>query len=577
MIVKDYVSEYIDKIRSGEIIVCKKVRQLYLNIIEPVILDEHEKYYYDYEVGHKFIEFAERFTVQTKGEWHGKKTELMLFQKAKYQAIFGIFERETNRLRFDEIFDVRGRKNGKSSENAILGIFLALKDKGAEIYVAATTYSQAKRVWDQAVAIIDRQSLLRELLGHKVYPEANIYRKDDGESYFKVLSNKIDNQDGLNASCGIVDEAHELARERYDILKQAMTARDDSFLSIITTAGYVREKLYDDLYEYSEKVLDGLIEDDKVFPLIYELDDAKEVDDPKMWIKANPGLGIIKKEEKLAYMVKRMKTDLNLANAVKTKDFNIRGVHNSSWLTFEDIDVIEYVDMEGMEKPVKRNIVYTDEELSKFDNTYVIGGFDLSRTKDITAFTTLLFDQEKYRIIALTMYWITHNFFQEQVEKKSRIPWKQWVDRGLIRLSGTSLIDYHDVADYVYSEGFKKHKWMYLKINYDSYSAQYLVQELISLGYSEGGCLERTQQGYKTLSVPMQLMEAHLKENKLCYQNNPVTKWMLSNIELIQDRNGNFMPKKAEDKEMRKIDGPATILNCYVSLSKDLDTYMGTR
>jgi phage terminase large subunit-like protein len=75
----------------------------------------------------------------------------------------------------------------------------------------------------------------------------------------------------------------------------------------------------------------------------------------------------------------------------------------------------------------------------------------------------------------------------------------------------------------------------------------------------------------------MQLMESHLKENILCYQNNPVTKWMFSNVELIQDRNGNFMPKKSEDKEMRKIDGPATILNCYVSLSKDLDTYMGTR
>lgn len=577
MMPKDYVSEYIDKIRSGEIIVCKKVRQLYLNIIEPVILDEHEKYYYDYEVGHKFIEFAERFTIQTKGEWYGKKTELMLFQKAKYQAIFGIFERETNRLRFDEIFDVRGRKNGKSSENAILGIFLALRDKGAEIYVAATTYSQAKRVWDQAVAIIDRQPLLRDLLGHRVFPEANIYRKDDGESYFKVLSNKIDNQDGLNASCGIVDEAHELARERYDILKQAMTSREDSFLSIITTAGYVREKLYDDLYEYNEKVLDGLIEDEKVFPLIYELDDPKEINDPKMWIKANPGLGIIKKEDKLEYLVTRMKSDLNLANSVKTKDFNLRGIHNTAWLSFEDIDVVEYVDVEGMEKPVRKNIIYSEEELSKFDNSYVIGGFDLSRTKDITAFTTLLFDQERYRIIAITMYWITHNFFQEQIEKKSRIPWKQWVERGLIRLSGTSLIDYHDIADYVYNEGFKKHNWMYLKINYDSYSAQYLIQELVSLGYSDGGCLERTQQGYKTLSVPMQLMESHLKENILCYQNNPVTKWMFSNVELIQDRNGNFMPKKSEDKEMRKIDGPATILNCYVSLSKDLDTYMGTR
>jgi phage terminase large subunit-like protein len=121
---------------------------------------------------------------------------------------------------------------------------------------------------------------------------------------------------------------------------------------------------------------------------------------------------------------------------------------------------------------------------------------------------------------------------------------------------------------------FKKYGWYYDKINYDSYSAGYLVDELASMGFSRDRCQIATPQGYKTLSVPMQEMQALLKEKKLVYQNNPVTKWMFSNIELEQDRNGNQMPKKAGEKLANKIDGPATILNCLVSYCAAKSNYM---
>ena len=198
---------------------------------------------------------------------------------------------------------------------------------------------------------------------------------------------------------------------------------------------------------------------------------------------------------------------------------------------------------------------------------------EASTYQDITAFTTLLFDKEKHRPIAISMYWITANFYKKQVESKSKVPWAAWLDRGLIRISGTELIDYHDVANYVISN-FQRHGWMYQYINYDSYSAQYLVEELASMGYAKDHCLIATRQGAITLSIPMQTLEAHLKQDIICYQNNPVTKWMLSNVQLAKDRNGNYMPKKYDDKLERKIDGVATILNCYVSLTKNIDYYL---
>jgi len=553
----NYVQEYIDQIKSGKIIVSQKVEKLYLNIIEPVLQNKHPKYYFNEKKGEKFILFAEHFCRQSKGKWAGKKTKLALFQKAKYQALLGILERKTGKRRFKEAFDVRARKNGKSTENAILGLYLTITEPGGEVYVAATVSGQARRVWDESKTMIDQSRELQLKFRYKVFPSPTIYTKHS-MSIYKVLSKQVKTFDGLNASGAIIDEIHELSRQIYDILKQSTSAREEPFISMITTAGFVRGGLFDDIYEYSSKVLDGVIEDDRLFPLIYELDDESEIQDEKMWVKANPGLDTIKQREDLRYNVERMKEDLNFAATVKTKDFNLIGVENKAWLNFEDFNNPEE---------------YTPEELKQFDNTIVLGGFDLSRTTDITAFATMLFDKKKHKPIVIMKFWITAKFLETQKNNGSKVPWHAWIERGLIDISGTELIDYHDIANYV-ANNFRKHGWMYLYLNYDRYSAQYLIEELAALGYAKDTCLIPTAQGAITLSIPMQTLEADLKQKKLCYQNNQVLKWMFSNVEVVQDRNGNYLPKKADDKRGRKIDGVSAILNIYVSLCKNMDYYL---
>lgn len=553
----NYVQEYIDQIKSGKILVSQKVEKLYLNLIEPVLQNKHPKYYFNEKKGEKFILFAEHFCRQSKGKWAGKKTKLALFQKAKYQALLGILERKTGKRRFKEAFDVRARKNGKSTENAILGLYLTITEPGGEVYVAATVSGQARRVWDESKTMIDQSRELQLKFKYKVFPSPTIYTKHS-MSIYKVLSKQVKTFDGLNASGAIIDEIHELARQIYDILKQSTSAREEPFISMITTAGFVRGGLFDDIYEYSSKVLDGVIEDDRLFPLIYELDDESEIQDEKMWVKANPGLDTIKQREDLRYNVERMKEDLNFAATVKTKDFNLIGVENKAWLNFEDFNNPEE---------------YTPEELKQFDNTIVLGGFDLSRTTDITAFATMLFDKKKHKPIVIMKFWITAKFLETQKNNGSKVPWHAWIERGLIDISGTELIDYHDIANYV-ANNFRKHGWMYLYLNYDRYSAQYLIEELAALGYAKDTCLIPTAQGAITLSIPMQTLEADLKQKRLCYQNNQVLKWMFSNVEVVQDRNGNYLPKKADDKRGRKIDGVSAILNIYVSFCKNMDYYL---
>ena len=444
-----------------------------------------------------------------------------------------------------------------SQENAIFAEFCALVNKGIEIYVAATTFSQASRIWDETRQMIEGNKYIAKRFKCKVFPQKTI-ENIVNKSKFKVLSKNTDSQDGFNVSIAIIDEVHQLPREVYDLLKQGTSAQSEPIMSMITTAGFVREGLFDDIYNYSKQVLDGIVDDETIMPLIYEQDKEDEMYDEKTWIKSNPAIDIIKDREFLRQELERMKSDMNLANTVKVKDFNIIGVENKVWLSYEDFNNDTY---------------YTKEELSKFNNSIVLGGFDLSRTGDLTAFTTLIFDKQKQKIIADTMYWTTEQFLKSQEVNNSKVPWKAWIDRGLLRVSGKELIDYHDIANFVI-ENFKNHGWMYAKINYDSYSAQYLIQELEQIGYQKNECLIPTHQGAKTLSIPIQTLEAHLKNKTLCYQNNPITKWCLSNVELEQDRNGNYMPRKATDNRFRKIDGVATILNCYVSLCENTDYYM---
>lgn len=565
----NYVTEYIDKIRSGEIITSNKVKKLYLEIIEPIINGSSANYCFDEKKGERIIKFMEGFCHQSKGKWRNKPLKLLLFQKAKWQAVFGIVHRDTRKRRFTELFDVRARKNCKTTEHAAVGLYLTREEEGAEVYACAATYKQARRCWDEAKSMVAQnpdlsgnKSPRKGKIGNgpfvwKVFPQADIYIPSR-DSHFIALASNVDALDGLNASAAIIDEVHTLSREIYDLLKQSMSIREQPLLSMISTAGFVREGLFDDMYDYACKVLDGIIEDETFFPLIYELDNPDEIEDEAYWVKPNPAIDVVKERVGLRNLVRRMAVDLNLANTVKVKDFNIRGVENRVWIPFEIFN---------------KEKVYSDEELRKMDGSIVLGGFDLSRCGDITAFTTLLFEKENRKVIAKTMYWITNSYKEDQVKQNSRVPWDAWIERGLIRLSGETQINYHDIVDYVMSE-IQEHGYIYQFINYDSYSAEYLVQEFENHGFMRKYCLVPTRQGFQTLSVPMQTLESHLRDNILSYQNNPVTKWMFSNVELVQDRNGNYMPKKAGDKLGRKIDGVATMLNGYVSLCQNMELYL---
>ena len=542
----NWIKAYADKIEAGEIVTSKRVRKVYARLVYD--MDNPGKFRFDEAKANRPIEFIERFCKHSKGEWAGQPVRLELFQKAFISALFGFVDSETGLRKYREAFFMVARKNGKSTMLAGIALYLLLADgeAGAEIYSVATKKDQAKIIFDETCNMVAQSPYLRKHI-----------KKRKSDLYFSASMSKIqalgknsDTLDGLNGSGIIIDELHGIKdRNLYEVMKQSQSARRQPLLVMITTAGTVRECIFDDMYEYAGKVVDGVINDPTFLPIIYELDAKAEWTDPAAWFKANPGLGRIKKLEDLVAKVERAKQSPKDLSGILCKDFNIRETRYNAWLDFDSINN------------------ESTFELEDFRGAYAIGGADLTLTTDLTCATVLMMRPETHERCIKQMYWLPEDNFAQRVEQE-KIPYDKWLEAGLVRLCKGNTINYSDVTAW-FLEIVKEHGITPLWVYYDSWSARYWVEEMEAYGFK----MERCIQGAKTLSLPMQNLGADLQAKKVNYNNNPILKWCLTNTGIQEDRNGNIVPVKNSSAK-RRIDGTASLLDAYVGLYEHYNEFL---
>lgn len=542
----NYILEYWEAIESGKVLVSKRVYKQYKKLVEEI--KNPGKYIFDEARANKPIDFIERFCKHSKGEWAGKPVILELFQKAYISALFGFIDKETGLRRYRESLFYCGRKNGKSTMMAGIAAYMMIADGegGAEVYSTATKRDQARILFDETYNMVKQSP---ELSKHIKKRKSDLYFPLT-MSKFQPLGKNSNTLDGLNAHCVIMDELHGVTdRNLYEVMKQSQSARRQPLLIMITTAGTVRECIFDDMYSYACNVVDGKFEDDSFLPILYELDEREEWTDFTKWEKANPGLGTIKKLDDLMRKVEKAKNNPKDVSGVLTKDFNIRDTISSAWLTFDDINNEKTFD------------------ITRFRNCYAIGGADLSITTDLTAATLLMMDKDTQERFIYQMYWLPRDNFEKRVQQ-DKIPYDKWLQQGLLRLCNGNSINYSDVTawflEMVNEKGITP-LWVY----YDSYSAKYWVEEMENYGFKMVRCI----QGAKTLSLPMQMMGADLQAKKINYNNNPILKWCLTNTGVVTDRNGNIVPVKNQAAKMR-IDGAASMLDAYVGLFEHYEEFI---
>lgn len=544
----NFIVQYNDLLERGEIPASRRIKAVYARLAAESVQDG-SKYAFDKEKANRPIEFIERFCRQSKGEWAGQSVRLELFQKAFIQALFGFVDRDTGLRRYREAFFLVGRKNGKSTLLAGLALYMLIADGegGAEVYSTATKYAQARLLFDECHNMVKQSP---DLSRHMKKRKSDLYYVP-GMSKLQPLSRNSDSLDGLNASFVIMDELHGVKdRNLYEVMRQSQSARRQPLLVMITTAGTVRECIFDDMYNHACAVADGAITDDTFLPILYELDRRDEWMEPGAWMKANPSLGAIKKTDDLAIKVQRAKQNPVELSGVLCKEFNIRETVQSAWLSFDVINCTDTFDMED------------------FRGAYCIGGVDLSITTDLTCASLLMMKRGSDKKYVAQMYWLPADSLQERV-KRDKIPYNKWFERGLLRLCAGNSISYSDVAQW-FVDMVKQYELFPAWVYYDSYSARYFVEEMQMQGFNMVRCI----QGAKTLSLPMQMLGTDLQAHRVNYNNNPILKWCLTNTGIQTDRNGNIVPVKNQSPKQR-IDGTAALLDCYVGLYEHYNEFTG--
>lgn len=546
-----YIEEYYNKIVSGEIVACKRIKQVYKKLVDD-IHNPKDNWIFDIELAEKPIIFIETFCKQAQGKM-GTALQLELFQKAKLQAIFGFVDKETRLRKYQEVLTIEGRKNGKTTELAAVNLFMEIGDGegAAECYCVATKLDQAQKCFMEIHNMVKQSPLLSKHIRKR---KSDLYFAPT-MSFIKALASNSNGLDGLNAHMVTIDELAAIKnRDLYDLMKQSTSSREQPLLFCITTNGFVRESIFDAQYEYACGVLDGKINDERFLPFIYELDDKSEWDKEECWIKANPGLGTIKKIETLRSYVEKAKADPSFKPTVMVKDFNMKENSASAWLRWEELN-----------NETKFNI-------KDMGFRYGIGCFDLAETTDLASAKVLCQRPNDDNIYALSMYFVPETKLSnvETNKEKDNVPYKLWEQQGLLRACpGNKVNKYHML------EWFKEIRDEYdIYIPWIGYDPWHVDDSLLETYKNEFGkdAMIKVRQGIYTLSAPMKELKADLCAHKVIYNNNPIDKWCLTNIEVKTDINGNVQPIKGVDSRKR-IDGAVSLIIGYVVLKDKMSEY----
>ncbi|MEH7043560.1 terminase TerL endonuclease subunit [Bacillus thuringiensis] len=547
------IIEYYSLIESGKEIVSEKVRRIYKKLVSD-IGDNESVYEYDSKKANHAIEFIENFCKHSKGKWGGKPIVLEVWQKAFIAAAFGFVHGIDGTRKYREVLLVVARKNGKSTVGSGIGLYLQIADgePGSEVYAVATKKDQAKLVWLESKRMVKKSPALLK----RIKPLVSEMVSEWNDSTFKPLGSDSETLDGLNVHGAMMDEIHAWKdKNLYDVIVDGTSSREQPMIFMITTAGTVRESVYDMKYEEAEMLLNGLddpdgYKDDRFLPIIYELDKREEWTDPSKWAKANPGLGTIKKVDQLETKVNKAKANSLLVKNLLTKDFNIRETSTEAWLTFEQLNNI------------------ANYEIAELKPKYGICGVDLSSTTDLTSACVIFKVPNDETIYAKHMYWLPEDLL-EQRTNEDKIPYSTWRDMELLRTTPGNSIHYKFIVDWLVE--LREEHGLYLPwIGYDSWSAKYFVEDLKNEFGSEATI--PVIQGKRTLSAPMRKLGADLESKIINYNNNPITKWCLSNTAIEIDKNLNIQPCKTSNQR-RRIDGTAALLNAYVILQDKWNDY----
>ena len=521
--------QYALDVDSSEIPACKWVRLACRRFLDDME-DGHERgLVFDVEKAQDVLDFFDHVP-HIKGRWAGQPIEPSAWQVFIIINLYGWLWEATGLRRYKSAYIEVGRKNGKSTFVAPLGLYMTRWDgePGAEVYSAATSRDQARIVFDTARDMVRNSKLKNHIqaYNHSVCHEGS-------SSFFKPLASDSDTLEGKNTQMALIDELHAHKNRRvYDVLELSMGARDQALLLVITTAGDDRTGICYEVRDYLTKVLEQVFDDDSCFGVIYTIDDPDEWTNPDVWIQANPNLGISPSLEDMQRLCQKAQQTPSAASEFKRKRLDI-------WCEGETA----YFNMEHWRLCPQ---IAPDPRLK---NLRCYLALDLSSKRDLTALVGLFPDDDRNYQLKVKFYLPEAVLDPLKSGKAHHIQklYQQWADAGWLTLTPGQIIDYSVI--YKDAKDWAQH-YDAAEIAFDPWGATQMATQLQEDGFT----IVQVQQSVKNFSEAMKETDAVMIDHRIHHEHNPVMAWMMSNVNARVDKNDNVFPNKLNDDS--KIDGP---------------------
>ena len=476
------------------------------------------EFYFDEEEADLKCAFFSECLVHVEGEWAGRPFDLQDWQRAINGCLFGWKRHDGNR-RYRTLYLEVPKKNGKTTYGSGLGAELTFADHepGAKAFSVAADRDQAAIMFDIGRRMVESDESLSEM--------SEVYRRSivvpSTGAVWRVVSAEAPTKHGINASGVLFDELHaQPNRNLYDTLRGAGSARRQPLHLYFTTAGFDRNSICYEVHTYAEKVASGIVEDPTFLPVIYTVDekDLEKWDDPKVWAKANPGLGVSVKVEALEAECREAKESPALENTFKRLHLNIWTEQAERWLQMHvwDENPSDFTDIEALGQSCW-------------------GGLDLASTTDIAALVLVFRTDAGFGL--LSRFWMP----AENVRTAARrdgAPYDTWVQQGFIKATPGNVIDYDVIRADINELG---DKYRFEELAFDPWNATQLSTQLDGDGFT----MVAFRQGFASMTAPSKEFERLLLERVLNHGGNPVLRWMASNVARKDDPAGNIKPDKS--------------------------------
>ncbi len=461
----------------------------------------------------------------TRGEFAGRPFELFPWQRDYLGKLFNT-KREDGSRQYRQSLLAIGRKNGKTQMSAGIGLFglVADNEPGAEIVCVAGDREQASILFDAAKQMVEGSETLSSII--KPYRKALAVPSTN--SVLKVISSEAASKHGYGCSMILFDEFHvQKDRELYDVLTTSTGARRQPLTILITTAGFDRQSICFQIWQYAEKVRDGIIEDSTFLPCIYAAPPDADPFDEATWKMANPNFGVTIKEDYFREMAAK-------ARESTSDEMTFRRLHLNQWTTSEE-KFFRHGVFEACSTPLRPTA-----------GRPCYCGLDLASTYDTTAFVAVWPDEDGSVDVQAT-FWIPGDNAGKR-EKADRVPYGPWAKDGFVRLTDGDITDYDEIRDYILE--FCEKNWV-KGVAIDRWNAVHLMTQLSA----EGVTVHPFGQGFGPMNAPTRLLENLTITGSLRHGGNPVLMWQASNVQVKTNDEGLIKPVKKSSHDIGRIDG----------------------